>query len=64
MTNTRSTRHLLPALSVAIVIALTSVLGAQHDASANHGRGSGDCVTVVREATERFKAVADAVAEG
>jgi hypothetical protein len=65
MTINRSTPHLLlPALSIAIVIALTSSLGAQHDARANHGRPTGDLVKVVRDATERFKDVAVAEAEG
>jgi hypothetical protein len=52
MTN-RSTAHLLPALSIAIVLALTSSLAAQHD-----------FVNTVRAATERFKDVAVAEAEG
>ena len=64
MTITRSTPKLLPALSIAIVIAVTSVLGAQHDSSNKHGRPSGDFVKVVRDATERFKNVAVAEAEG
>ena len=63
MTITRSTR-LLPALSIAIAVALTSSLGAQHDAGANHGQPTGDFVTVVRDTTERFKDVAAAEKEG
>jgi hypothetical protein len=64
MTINRSTQYLLPALSIAIVIALTGALGAQHDAAAGHGRAAGDLVTVVRDATERFKDVSAAEAEG
>ena len=64
MTITRSTPHLLPALSIAIVIALASSLGAQHHAAANHGGPTGDFVNVVRDATERFKDVAVAEKEG
>ena len=64
MTINRSTPHLLPALSIAIVIALTSSLGAQHETNANHGQPTGDFVKVVRDATERFKDVAVAEAEG
>ena len=63
MTMNRST-HLLPALSIAIVIALTSALGAQHTAGAKHGQPTGDFVKVVRDATERFKDVAVAESEG
>ena len=64
MTINRSTPHLLPALSIAIGIALTSSLGAQHDAGVNHGGPTGGFVKVVRDATERFKDVAVAEAEG
>jgi hypothetical protein len=64
MTVTRSTSHLLPALSIAIAIALTTSLGAQHLAGASHGRPTGDFMKVVRDATERFKDVAAAEAEG
>ena len=64
MTITRSTPRLLPALSIAIAIALTSSLGAQHDAGAKHGPPAGDFVKAVRDATERFKDVAVAEAEG
>ena len=65
MTINRSTPHLLlPALSVALVIALTSSLWAQHDDKGKHGRPSGDFVKSVRDATERFKDVAVAEAEG
>jgi hypothetical protein len=63
MTMHRSTPSLLPALSIAIVIAVTSSLAAQHDA-AKHGQPTGDFVKVVRDATERFKDVAVAEAEG
>ena len=62
MTINRSS--LLPARSIASVIALTSSLEAQHDAGASHGRPNGDFVKVVRDATERFKDVAVAEAEG
>jgi hypothetical protein len=64
MTSHRSMPQLLPALVVAIVIALTSALGAQHDAKGRHGGPSGELVKIVREATERFKDVAVAEAEG
>jgi hypothetical protein len=64
MTNDRSNPHLLPALSIAIVVALTSALGAQHDAKSHHGRPTSDFIRTVREATERFKNVAAAEAAG
>ena len=65
MTINRSTPYLLlPSLSVAIVIALTSSLWAQHDATDKHDRPNGDFVKSVRDATERFKDVAVAEAEG
>lgn len=64
MTQKRLNPYLLSALSTAIAAALTSPLGAQHDAAANHGQSTGDLVKVVRDATERFKDVAVAEAEG
>jgi hypothetical protein len=60
MTVNRS--NLLPALSIVIAIAVTSSLGAQHEPG--HGRATGDLVKVVRDATERFKDVSVAEAEG
>jgi hypothetical protein len=63
MTITRSTLHLLPALGIAI-IGLTGTLEAQHASDASHARSSGDLVQIVRDATERFKDVAAAEAEG
>jgi hypothetical protein len=64
MSNPRSTLNVLTALSIAIVVALTSSLGAQHGGSAAHARPAGDLVNVVRAATERFKDVSVAEAEG
>ena len=64
MTNHRSTPHLLTALSIATAVALTSSLAAQHDARAGHAQPTGDLVKVVRDATERFKDVSVAEAEG
>jgi hypothetical protein len=63
MTN-RLNPRLLPALSIAIAVAVTSSLGAQHGAGASHGQSTGDLVKAVRDATERFKDVAVAEAEG
>ncbi len=64
MTINRLNPRLLPALSIAIAIALTSSLAAQHDAGAQHGPPTGDFVEAVRAATERFKDVSVAEAEG
>jgi hypothetical protein len=64
MTVNRLNRHLLPAFTIAIAVALASSLGAQYDAGASHGQPTGDFVKVVRDATERFKNVAVAEAEG
>ena len=59
------TLQVFTALSIAAVFALPgSPLGAQqHDAKA-HARPAGDFVQIVRDATERFKDVAVAEAEG
>jgi hypothetical protein len=59
----RSTLRLLSAITTAIVIGAPSSLGAQHG-PAHHARTSGELVKIVREATERFKNVAAAEAEG
>ena len=56
--------HLLPALTILVGIALTSSLGAQQGNAHKHGRPANDLVKVVREATERFKDVSVAEAEG
>jgi hypothetical protein len=64
MTNNRTTPHLFTAVSIAIVAAFGSALAAQHQPSATHARAAGDLVKIVREATERFKDVAAAEAEG
>jgi hypothetical protein len=64
MINHRPTAHLLPALSIAIVIVLTTASAAQQETSAHHRRPTGDLVNVVRHATERFKDVAVAESEG
>ena len=64
MTINRLNPHLLPALSIAIAIGLSSSLGAQHGAGAKHTPPTGDFVKIVRDATERFKDVAVAEAEG
>ena len=64
MTHHRSTLHVLTALSIAAVFVLTSSVGAQHDARAGHAQTAGDLVQIVRDATERFKDVSVAEAEG
>ena len=64
MTIVRTTSYLMPVLSAAIGIALTSSVGAQQDSAHKHGRATGDLITAVRAATERFKDVAVAEAEG
>jgi hypothetical protein len=64
MTSHRTISHLLPALTIAIVIAVTSTAAAQQETSAHHRRPTGDLVDVVRNATERFKDVAVAESEG
>ena len=63
MSINRLNPHLLPVLSIAIAVALTGSLRAQHDAEAGH-QPTGGFVQVVRDATERFKDVAVAEAEG
>ena len=64
MVTNRSTPRLLPALSIAIVIAVTSSLAAQHGPGNAQNRAAGELVQAVRAATERFKDVAVAEAEG
>ena len=64
MTTNRPIPQLFPALSIAIAIALTTSLVAQHDSGTKHAKPAGALVNVVRDATERFKDVAVAEAEG
>lgn len=60
----RPSSHLLPLLTIVAGIALSSSLGAQQNAAHKHGRTTNDLVKAVREATERFKDVSVAEAEG
>ena len=64
MTIDRLTSRLLPALSIAIGIALTTSVNANQDSAHKHGRTAGELIKIVRESTERFKDVAVAEAEG
>ena len=64
MTINRPVPHPLPALAITIAIALTTPLAAQHDSGSKQGKPAGALVTAVRDATDRFKDVAVAEAEG
>jgi len=62
MITNRSTTRLLLTLSIAIAMCVTSSVGAQQ--AANYGQSTGDLVKAVRDATERYKDVAAAEADG